>query len=637
MRKTGNMSDILPRFLIMARRRDQSILRRFFFADEPLLESGVEQLVESAAARVVVTSQHERVRKKTVTVPKSRHRGVRFYEAPEPNRPTPERFERRAESFPLRKTLKISRCGPCSGRGTVTCGPCFGRGQDRCKGCHGSGRAQSGSGRRWRKCRKCGGSGATPCRSCRGTGLRQCPPCAGEGRMATWKEVVHDYRLENRTVDRYPLAKPSNKLRQAFSGWLKADSDVVADFEPGTVASHLGYETPQALEVTRVAEQDCHRLAGEARASGDVYLFHKITRSLTPVGYSVVRRAGHALYYWLVGRGEKAREISPAGRLDWLKILSGLSLGPWAAYSYQGLVQAFGLSGPLWNIPALAELSAMSLALGVASFGALMLVGLRRWLARPSRVAALGFFHPSGEPTSMLPCLAYLGSYTGSLSVVDRAYATQTERLLGNLRPSHRSETLAIELADGRKVYLIDVARPHEIEDSQLKGLLEALDGAVILEDGAVILEDGDDTSALESRLRSLGPESLRISTARFNRDPEADPEKSSDLPIEALRAAFVGHFQADVDWNEMFGRLWQPVQRALEGPRHSDPLRSDLDRSDIQHQLSPSESHEPAVEVQKSAVPAPIQEFDEGAHPRSRGLREEFPHRDLGSVHLAS
>ena len=63
------MSDVLFRYLLTARRRERSTWRRLLLADDPLLEAGIEQLVETAAARVEVTSQHERVTMESVTVP----------------------------------------------------------------------------------------------------------------------------------------------------------------------------------------------------------------------------------------------------------------------------------------------------------------------------------------------------------------------------------------------------------------------------------------------------------------------------------------------------------------------------------------------------------------------------------------
>ena len=108
------MSDVLFRYLLTARQRERSAIRRLFLADDPLLEAGVEQLVETAAARVGVTSQHERVDTREVTVPASRRRSVRFYDVAQPNRPQAGHFEQRSEEFPLKGTLKVCRRGSVS-------------------------------------------------------------------------------------------------------------------------------------------------------------------------------------------------------------------------------------------------------------------------------------------------------------------------------------------------------------------------------------------------------------------------------------------------------------------------------------------------------------------------------------------
>ena len=121
------MSDVLFRYLLTARRRDKSVFRRLVFADEPLLEAGVEQLVETAAARIEVTSQHERVTRRQDTVPASHRHRVRFFDVAQPNRPRPGRFEERFEEFPLGPTLKVYTCDGCGGSGKVRCRRCSGR------------------------------------------------------------------------------------------------------------------------------------------------------------------------------------------------------------------------------------------------------------------------------------------------------------------------------------------------------------------------------------------------------------------------------------------------------------------------------------------------------------------------------
>ncbi len=552
------MSDILFRYLLMARRRDHSFFRRLLLRDEQLLEAGLEQLVESAAAKVSIKSQHEKVSRKSVTVPYSRHRAIRFYDVATPNRPAAGRFEKRSESFPLKPTLSISTCTPCSGTGKVTCRRCSGRGRRRCGSCSGSGQVRTKSGRM--TCGACGGSGRKSCTSCWGSGRQTCSPCAGEGQLASWEEEIYQWLIESDWKEQYPSEQSRSRLRGPFNKWLKKHDDRVADLKPQTAGAHLGFTTPEALGVAARADRDRQALEQAARRNRNRYLFHETVCRLAPVGYSVGRLAGKAHYYWLVGRGEKALEITPWGRADVMKSLGWLGFGSGGPLAYEGFVQTFQLSDFLWNLQLFGELPYFGVMGGLAASTALALAGLRRMICRKPRVQTVGILHEAGEPTPLLPCLAYLGSHTGRLTVLDRVYVTQTQRMLGKMRVARQSESLAVELADGRRVHLIEVAGAPQLSKDQLHLMLKALDGLVILKENAVAQAPG-----LEIRLRSLTPAKLEIAEAVIDRNPDAEIAGHREgLPLEAIRREFVGSLHAQVDWNILFAKIWRPVDRLL-------------------------------------------------------------------------
>ncbi len=565
------MSDVLFRFLLMARRRDRSRLRRFFLRDEQLLAAGVEQLVETAAARILVTSQHEQVSRRTETVPASRRHRVQFFDVARPDRPAPGTFENRSQAFPLAPTLQVFTCRTCSGRGEIRCRSCRGNGRIRCSRCRGSG--WDAHNRRLR-CPRCRGGGETTCPRCGGRGEVTCPPCRGEGELASWEVEVYQWGIEQRSDEEHPEA--SSAIRRAFDRWLKIDRDLVADLAPETVAQHLGYRTPEAMEVVARADALRQRLETEARQSqssaGQQYLHHRSDCSLTPVAYTVVRLKTRARFYWLVGRGERALEVGPMGNPDGTKLLGWLGLGSGGALSAEALLRAFELAGTE-SLELLAAMPDLALAGGSTVSWLLVLAAIRRLRRRKPPVLTVGLLPATGQPTPWLTCLAYLGSYTQRLRVLDRAYDTQLERLLGTMRPERQSESLTVALADGRKVRLVEVARPDRLTEGELRLMLEALDAVMI------IAETDRPADELMTRLRSLVATPARVGAVTVDRSPEAElrrdpavrraggppPPPGAPLPLEAVRRTFAEGGGGDLDWDEVFLRLWQPIDGLLE------------------------------------------------------------------------
>lgn len=166
---------------------------------------------------------------------------------------------------------------------------------------------------------------------------------------------------------------------------------------------------------------------------------------------------------------------------------------------------------------------------------ALILAGIQRVRNRKPGVATIALPPASGQSTPWLTCLAHLGSHTQRLRVVDRAYDTQLKRLLGEPQPEGQSESLTVEHADGRKLRLVEIARPETLSDAQLRLMLEAADGVL------VIAEPDQQGRELAARLRSSGAPK-RIGTPVVDRSPDRDLEANDESswiwrPLEDLLA----------------------------------------------------------------------------------------------------
>ena len=552
------MSDVLFRYLLTARKRERSRLRRYFLADDPLLEAGVEQLVETAAARVGVTSQHERVSRRTVTVPASQRRSERFYKVAQPNRPREGHFERKFEEFPLEDTINVYNCPSCRGSGEVKCWTCSGRGAIGCSSCGGSGRILKPGGRRQR-CRRCGGSGRQTCGTCRGRGQVRCGKCQGEGELAGWEVEVYQWLIEARSADALPLPADESRVRRAFGRWLKTSNEQVDSFERAAVAAHLGFDTSDARSVAERADQQRRNLEDKARESSNRFLFLRSDRSIAPVGYTVVRLNDSARFYWLVGRGDKALEVKPKGRPDGVKCLGWLGLGSGGAMAWESVTLAFEQALPLIeSLQLLGEAPSLWFTGGSAASWLLTAAGIYRVRSHKPPVPTVGLIPAAGRPTAFLTCLAYLGSYLGHLKVIDRAYDIQSEHLLGRMRPNRQSESLGIELAGGRKIRLVEVANPHGLSAERTRLMAQALDAVMILE------QPDQDAADLRAQIAAAAKPAPRIDSLRIDNGRDLHDARSA-LPLEAVRRAFVEDFTSDIDWQALFDRMWRPIAILLE------------------------------------------------------------------------
>lgn len=547
------VTDVLFNFLIMARRRDRSRLRRLFFRSEQLLEAGVEQLVETACARVEVRSQHEDLTFPSVEAPASRRHSVHFWAEAEPIRPSYPGFEERVQRFPLSESVAVFTCPGCSGSGEVDHGTCGGSGQVRCGTCGGDGRVSRSDGGT-RSCGSCGGDGRKRCSGCSGSGRVRHTRCAGEGQLASWTEETYTWTVQERAQDVWPLSEPPRRLRKAFSRWIAREPELLELFDLSHAEAHLGYATDEVAGVTAAAAAQRERLEREAR-NASIYLFHQTWRRLSPTGYTVVRLGGRASYYFLVGRGPRPEDARPAGRLDPWKLGSWTALAAGGLAALHGVVEAAG--GVL--LPFLEGMPGVGIAGIVACAGIAATPGLLRVFRRTRPVRTVALLSSIDEPTPFLTCAAAVGSYTGCLEVVDRTYDEHFAELLGEGRAGRQSGNLTMRTEDGTTVRVVEVARPEELTDAQRDLLLASVDGLVFLETPS---EPADDL-----RLRFTSPE-RDVPSATLTIDPSARAAlpSAAEGPVQlaAVRERFVEACDADADWGAVAGALWSPFDRVL-------------------------------------------------------------------------
>ncbi len=539
------MSDLLFRYLLTARQGRVPFPSRLWRVEEPLFDASIEQMVETAAVRVRATLQYEHFASQTVTVRASLHQKnpVRLYDQAQPNRPRDGHFEERSEAFPIRDTFQLGTCPDCPAHGEARCTKCSGRGRTACWSCQGSGRERGHAAQRQR-CPVCGGAGRRTCSNCQGAGRHICNTCRGDGQVASWTAETYTYLVEKRSEVEVPLAMKEPQLRSIVDRWFKINPERVANLKPATVARHLGFESPQALEVATQAEARCRNLEDDPHQSNHRLLFSRSEVSLAPAGYIVVRLQDEAHTYGLVGRGLSAFELLPQNRSDSVQSLDRPSQG-----FARTIVNQFTFS--------------------------------RRQpeLARPP-VEVVGVLAPKERPTSFLPCLAHLGSYLHRLRVVDYTYKEQVGRILGKERQEPRPATLSIELRDGRRIWLVELAKGYRLSNDRLRLMARALDGVLILD------ESEQPFTTITERIAAVATAPiatafLRINTSTDDPDDMATNAKGGHvLHLEGIRRTFVEDLRKDVDWEHLYQQMWQPLRELLDAilalttsrPRFSEP-----------------------------------------------------------------
>jgi hypothetical protein len=559
------MADVLFRYLLTARSQDRSWYQRAFLADERLLAAALESLVETAALRVEVASQHARIRRAHVIAWPSRLAEIQFYDQPEPRAPEAPHLETRSEAFPLRETLEVTSCDGCKGTGVIDC--VCGTGEVTCSSCQGL--------RNFGSCVACGGSGRVSCSRCHGNRILAHERCGGEGKIASYQEEIHSYAVKRQIHTVLPQNHPA-RLDGAIEKWLEEHDEVLPELSNEAITAHLGYCTDLAKGVVTAAERAREVRENRARADSETCLFVETRFRCVPVSACTLRseRSASAEELWLVGRGAQAIELRPQVRPD-----------RWKVAGWPGL-----LIGLLGGAETFAELHGASLflspaslsVLGAAAAGAASLagmvaagVGLKRvWFGREDPVRTIVVLPCAGSSTLYLPCLAAVGSWLKRIEILDRSYKATLETLVGNPRPPHQSQTVVMRTWDDRLVRLIEIAQPGRLEQEELARMAQAADGVVFLEDAehaADALRSNIHGATLarppEARLIiETGTGEVRSGDATPDFPPAEPPPEA--LSLETIRRAYIREIDFTPDWPAVFEEMWSPLASVLAGKR---------------------------------------------------------------------
>jgi len=530
------VSDIVLQHLLEAKRRERSFLRRLLLEDDHFLRGGIEQVVRSACMRVELRSQHERVTHAVLTRPASERHAVTFYERPRPDRPEPGRFEERSEEFALLDSLDVHSCPGCAGSGRVPHVPCVGRGVRRCDSC--DGRGQTREQQRIHSCSECSGAGFKPCWGCQGSGRIQHGTCAGEGLLACWAVEQYSWRVEDRLAQVWPVRTPPKRLRRALRRWLRRCGEEVRSFEEEQVRRHLGFWSAEAATVLDEAVELRDELDAAASSAPGRRLFASTTLRAAPTSYTVHRDARRSRHYFRVGRGVASEQAAPPGRVDLVKVLAwaALAAGVWLGSAAVGWVSTPPLSPAAW-------------ALVVAVGGVVAGATARRVAARQRSLWTVALVR-SGPEVPFLACAAAVGSLTGRFRVLDRTYDRQLAALLGMAPPDSQSNSVVVELADGERICLFELADASQLTAQRAALLLEAVDAVVVLDAGSRPQDD------LHDRLQAAREITTVVPVDLLSHDLKDGPH----LPLAALRTALVDRCDRSLDWSVWADRLLAPL-----------------------------------------------------------------------------
>lgn len=543
--------DALFHYLRSVRRRAQSWQDRLFLRDEGLLTAGIERLVETVAIEVEVFSQHEKVGTKFAErpyYPEGHPRAMPFHDGATPKGPKEGRFVDRTEGFHLRDDLEVKECDDCGGRGQFPCTACDRQGTYECTKCGGTGFGSEVP------CGTCRGTGIATCQVCNGSGTAICSRCDGTGQVGTWTLAIHWWNVEQRSHLEMPVGS-DKQLREASRGWTMSELERVSDLEPDTVARHLGYETPESREVVLRAIEKARQLEAAAHQSYGKCLFTRTYFYLVPIAQTVLRKGTKAHVLWLVGHGANLREIKPRARLDPWKCLGWLGLG---VLGWLGL-------GSLGVVPLPAALAAGGdLGAAMAVSGTMIAGGLRQIFHRALPMPVVAVL--STEPTPWLTCLAFVGSFTGRLKVLDRNYEQQLLRLLREPAARRRALNLSLVLDGVRRVRMVEVATFDRLPKDRLELMLGTVDALLLLQ------SDDRPEKDLLAPLQVLGDACPPFTTVPVDGKPKklsgddgsSDDASSAGISVEALHRAYVEDMHSDVDWEAAFEQLWKPVEDLL-------------------------------------------------------------------------
>lgn len=326
-------------------------------------------------------------------------------------------------------------------------------------------------------------------------------------------------------------------MARALATWLTGRDEGVASFSVADAEGHLGYRTDAVDAVCERGERSCEVLEAEAQAgTRNRCLFLQTSRYLVPVGYSVLRQDERASWYWLLGRGAEAIEVLPWRRPDPVKVLGWVGAAAFVVVA--ALVAEALLSGA--TIPSDAWLSyGVSGVTGAVAAA----VGLPRAFARPQLVRTVVVLSDSQITAAFLPCVAALGSYLGAFHVRDSAWVAHLDALQGGARSARQSDSVTLQLPDGRRVRIVHLAR---------EGGGGAASAAVAGVDGVVL----------------LGPASSGEAGALMTPSAPGTPASArlvlTDDELAGLQREWVAGMQDDTEIRARFRRLWKPVADVL-------------------------------------------------------------------------
>jgi hypothetical protein len=432
------------------------------------------------------------------------------------------------------------KCLECDGTGQKTCWRCDGQGSTVGKYTFGGGSPAEDP------CSACEGERRTACEDCHGSGTVQHEPCGGEGKVGTWEEEVYTYSTDiTKGRTRFPTGAPVKELTAALDRWMAFASQPLPNLERASVVKALGYDFPDLDGVIGAAHRLRDSLAAKMAAD-----YHYRSLSVTAT-FHVVPLAAYLFrtqarrgseQFWVLGRGEEAVDIAPAGR-RWMGIR-------WAARS-QGIIFCFYV---IWLVSLRSTEAAFDLAFASLTtllsydllidefpglLGAVVRLNLRRFGGRVRTIAVLG----TPDETSLLAsCLTTVGSHARRLEVVGARARSQLERIMGRAPTARETAPILVRLADGRVVRLLFADPPASEPERDALG--HVVDGVVTLD------------AALVEKL-----ETIRTSYLREHEDGARD-------------------------WPAIFDELWAPIETAK--PLSMLPDRDSLPSADKSTEAAP-------------------------------------------------
>ena len=512
------MADVLLHHLLLVRQRERPWHQRLFYADDDLSGEGIEHLRRSAAFQVELLSQHRSSEQIVASRPASKRPSDKEFEDSSTLPPAPGSFQEKEVRLHQRETLQVADCKTCRGKGILRCEDCFGTG--------------------------------ILCNTCDGDGRVLCHTCLGEGMVVQWVVLVQQWTVEQRgaTVlprDDLPL------LGETVESWFQeVGGELLPDLEPETLRQHLDVVPDAGLLLRVKATQDA--LLKKSQSSKEPFLHHSFRVRAVPIGYALQRSGLTAQESWLVGHGPQAQLLLPRKKqLDPIKGAGWLGLGSGGAMAALSVMPVLPVPDPL-------------LLAGGALAGMATLAGGYRTFGPRRPLPILISANAGGRATGWLSVLAYVGSYTRRLRVLDRDYGERLALLRGGESPRNQSQSLTVELENGRRARLLEVDGLWDRAPEVIELIERVADGFLIFEPSA------GQAFPLAERLRAIGggrgETPLHIVPLDSGEDLPPGPALPGDpLPVDAIRQHFVTSFDRSIDWEALFDHLFAPVERLLE------------------------------------------------------------------------